>query len=197
MNFVRNLMKEIKSSYQQNNYGLLFEAIIRIYKPEHCLELGCLNGYSGIHIARGLKKNKNGKLLIIDLFEDYPYNKCSLKEAKENFAKYKVLDFVKFIKGDVFEECKKIPFTKIDFLHIDISNTGENLRKIFEILYQKFFEKTIIIFEGGSEERDKVEWMRKYKKEPITNFIESKFFKRNFDYFVFEPFPSLTICRKK
>lgn len=190
-------MKGIESSYKENNYGALFETITRIYKPDICVELGCLNGYSGIYTARGLKKNRRGKLYIIDLFENYKYKHCSYLKAKKNFSLYGVSEFVEFIRGDVFEKCADLRFDKIDFLHIDISNNGDVLKKIFNTLDDKITEKTIIIFEGGSVERDNIEWMKQFGKKPLRDFINNKQFQNKFEYFTFNPFPSLTICRKK
>jgi len=171
--------------------------LVRIYKPEYCVELGCLNGYSGIYTAKGLKLNKSGKLFIIDLFEKYSYNHCPIDEARENFILNKVDNRVEFICGDVFEKCKLLPIPRIDFLHIDISNNGKILKDIFKQLYPKFTEKSIVLFEGGSEDRDNIEWMKKYKKTPISFFLNSSWFHKNFEYFVFEPYPSLTLCKKR
>jgi len=190
-------MKNIESSYLKNNYGPLFESLVKIYKPEICLELGCLNGYSGIFTALGLKSNKKGKLHIIDLFENYSYNHCAFTSVKKNFSEAGVLKYVEFIQGDVFEKCEELKIEKIDFLHIDISNNGVVLKKLFKILIKKFTDKTIIIFEGGSTERDNIEWMKKYRKTPINKFIKGKWFQNNFEYFVFEPYPSVTLCKKK
>ena len=187
----------IRSSYKQNNYGYLFYSLIRIYKPVKCVELGGLEGYSALYIAKGLKDNGQGKLDIIDLFEDYPYNKSSLENTRKNFIDNNLRDIAVFKKGDVFEKINDYREKEIDFLHIDLSNDGGLLEKVFKKIYNKLSEKCLIIFEGGSEERDNIEWMKKYKKKPIRNFLRSKYFQDKFDYFVFAPFPALTICSKK
>ena len=44
-------------------------------------------------------------------------------------------------------------------LHLDIANDGDVIKFVSEK-----FENKHILFEGGSEERDKESWMKKYKK---------------------------------
>ena len=161
------------------------------------MELGCLEGYSGISIARGLKKNKKGRLIIIDLFEDYEYNSSKYSTVLANFKKYSVSDYVEFIKGDVFEKIDMLPDNQVDFLHIDISNNGNNVSKIFKLMKNKMRTYGLILFEGGSKERDKIEWMIKYKKRALQSFINTKYFQNDYQHFIFEPFPSLTICQRK
>ncbi|HOK41711.1 MAG TPA: class I SAM-dependent methyltransferase [bacterium] len=187
----------LNSSYKINNYGFLFESLIRIYKPNLCVELGCLEGYSSYYIVKGLKKNKKGKLIIIDLFEDYPFRHCTLQKFKKNIKQLKVEKYIKIIQGDVFEKIPLLPDDSIDFLHIDLSNNGELLNKIFLLCEVKLKNNCLILFEGGSVERDNIDWMKKYNKVPIRKFLNSKFFKNNFQFFTFQLFPSLTICQKK
>ena len=56
----------------------------------------------------------------------------------------------------------------------------------------------LIIIEGGSEERDQVEWMIKFKKIPIAKWLEDFTLRRgDIEYLTVEPFPSVTIIRKK
>ena len=51
----------------------------------------------------------------------------------------------------------------------------------------------IIILEGGSIERDQVEWMTRYNKRSINPVIEK--YSRVFDIRVIGTFPSLTILK--
>jgi len=48
-------------------------------------------------------------------------------------------------------------------MHVDISNDGYVIRNI-----SKYKNKGLIFFEGGSLERDNVDWMIKYKKPSIN-----------------------------
>ena len=63
------------SSYEKNNYDILFEALILLYKPKLTVELGVLNGFSLFAMASRAKEY-GGKVVGIDLFEDYKYKKA-------------------------------------------------------------------------------------------------------------------------
>ena len=45
----------VRSSYIQNDYGKLFQALISVMKPNTCVEIGVLDGYSTIQIGLALK----------------------------------------------------------------------------------------------------------------------------------------------
>ena len=53
--------------------------------------------------------------------------------------------------------------TPFDLLHVDISNTGDILIDIKEKLGKFIDNGSIVVFEGGGQVRDKVEWMDKYE----------------------------------
>lgn len=180
------------SSYEKNNYGDLFFALMRVYQPEKVVELGTKAGYSAYHMARGLKANGAGTLDCYDLWEEYEFNSVPRSIAEENLKEFK--NIVSFNPCDATGVDKK--YKTIDILHIDLSNDGEKLEKIIPVWINKV--RQLIIIEGGSDERDKIDWMIKYKKRPIKKWLE-KFSRRSGDveYFTIEPFPSLTIIRKK
>tara|TARA_B110000037_G_scaffold200056_1_gene240346 strand:+ start:1668 stop:1847 length:180 start_codon:yes stop_codon:yes gene_type:complete len=50
------------------------------------------------------------------------------------------------------------------------------------------------IFEGGSKERDEVEWMNKYNKQKINPVIEK--YKKNYSITTIGELHSLTIIKK-
>ena len=83
----------------------------------------------------------------------------------------------------------------LDFVHIDISNDGSVYEWAFEIFLLKLSPGGILILEGGTEERDSVEWMSKYNKPPIQAVIER--FKETWNIQVVKDFPGLTIATKK
>ena len=72
------------SSYEKNNYGELFYALMRIYQPKIVVELGTKAGFSAYHIARGLKDNEKGRLYCYDLWENYKFNSVPKSVAEEN-----------------------------------------------------------------------------------------------------------------
>jgi len=158
---------DIESSYKENDLGKTIYDFIVEKKPKIVLEFGCLYGYSTVAIAMALKHNGFGKLYTHDLFEDYEFKHSTLEKTKSNIIKYNVADYVEFIKMD-FNEWLKNP-TEFDVLHLDISNTGDTLLKTEFFLRNQIQAGSQIIFEGGSAERDSIEWMKKYNMVPISN----------------------------
>ncbi len=178
------------SSYEKNNYGDLFYSLMRIYRPKKVVELGTKAGYSAYHIARGLKDNGEGALDCYDLWEKYEFTSVSKSIAISNLAPFK--DIISFYERNAIGVDKK--YKKIDILHVDISNDGEVLQNIVPYWIDKVSQ--IIIIEGGSAERDKFPWMIKYKKKSIKSWLKSFARGGNIEYFIINPFPSVTILRK-
>ena len=180
------------SSYEENNYGELFYALVRIYKPDKIVELGTKAGYSAYHMARGLKTNGRGRLYCYDLWENYEFNSVSQSVAKENLKEYS--NIIRLESRNVIGVHKI--YKTLDILHIDLGNEGEILEKIIP----HWIDKTnqLIVIEGGGMERDKVDWMIKFQKKPIRNWLKNfSKLRSDIEYFTIEPFPSLTIIRKK
>jgi len=177
-------MRDWKSSYEENNYGHLFYSLVRIHRPEKIVELGTKAGYSAYHMAIGLRDNHFGTLDCYDLWEKYPYHSCPLAEAIDNLEEFK--DIVKLSRLDA-KFVEKM-YDSINLLHIDLSNDGNILE---EILIPWINKAKLIILEGGSKERDNVEWMKKHNKKPIKEWLKEQ----DFDYFTIEPFPSITLIR--
>ena len=76
---------------------------------------------------------------------------------------------LKYYNLEQFVTLKKLNFNdwldqgeEFDLLHLDISNTAETIQTIY-----KKYPNSKIIFEGGTLERDNVEWMLKYNKSKI------------------------------
>lgn len=227
------------SSYEDNNYGDLFYALMRIYQPEKVVELGTKDGYSAYHIARGLQANGKGTLDCYDLFENfkeyYGISSASKADAQQNLAEFKQI--ISLTLADAIGIDKK--YHSVDILHVDLENSDRVLEKIIPAWIDKV--RQLIIIEGGSIERDKVDlstdhikmpaadWINtfstkrklalkkilpdtssksgqyvvlggnsKYKNSNINKWLDD-FCKRRKDieYLIFEPFPSLTLIRKK
>lgn len=179
------------SSYEKNNYGDLFYALMRIYKPEKVVELGTKAGYSAYHIARGLKANGKGTLDCYDLWENYPYSSVPQKVAEKNLKKFKKI--ISYNPRDAFGVEKL--YNKVDILHVDISNEGGNLNKIIPRWKNKV--RQLIIIEGGSSEHDQLPWMIEFNKMPMKKWLREFSKKRgDIEYFTIEPFPSVTLLWK-
>jgi predicted O-methyltransferase YrrM len=190
------------SSYIQNNCGEIIKNFVVAFRPLKAVELGVLNGYSTSYIAEGLKFNKtffdtDGHLDSYDLWEEYKYKHGDMQEVQQMLKTKKLDDFVTLNKGNAFEVYSNYN-QEIDFLHVDISNTGEIVRKIIELWNDKIVNNGIVIFEGGSEERDKIEWMISYGKSPIKIELENNsIIKQYYTYTTYIPFPSMTVLIKK
>jgi predicted O-methyltransferase YrrM len=193
----------MRSSYEENNYGSVLESLIVGLKPVDCVEIGVLDGYSALHIARGLKFNKeafgvDGKLWCWDLWDDYVYNHGNQYEVQKLMDDNELSGFVKLNNGEAFETAHLIQYESVDFLHMDISNDGATLKKVMQFWSHRIKPCGMIAFEGGSEERDKIKWMINYNKIPIRDELKNnKIIENDFKYFTMTPFPSMTIFQKK
>lgn len=180
------------SSYEENNYGDFFYSLIRVYQPQTVVELGTKAGYSAYHMARALRANGGGRLYCYDLWEEYSSRSVPKSVAEKKLKEFD--DIVKFTLRDAIgvDENHKT----VDILHVDLSNEGGILEEIVPAWMDK--TRQLIIIEGGSAERDKVEWMIKYKKSSIKKWLEDFSRRRgDIEYLTIEPFPSVTIIRKK
>lgn len=96
--------------------------------------------------------------------------------------------------GDYYKEYKNIEDNSIDIIHIDIANNGDVIEFAFENYINKLTKNGIFIFEGGSKERDEIEWMNKYNKKKINPIFEK--YKKDFLITTIGNIPSLTIVKK-
>lgn len=181
------------SSYSQNNFGEVFSAIIDAFKPINVVELGVLHGYSTLHMAQAIKKNGRGIINAYDLFEDYPYKHSNYEQVKDSL---KECDNIILHKQDAWQAHLK--HVAVDLLHVDLSNTGETVKKIIDLWDGNIIQGGVILFEGGTEERDNVEWMKKYGARPIKPEIESnKIIQERYVYGTYLKYPGLTMLLKK
>jgi hypothetical protein len=152
----------IYSSYTPNNIGETIYNTIRDLKPKKIIDFGLLYGYSTICLAQAVRDNGFGKVIGYDLFEDYKYKNSIKPIVEHNLNYYNLSNYVTLIKKDFNQWLEEDE--NFDFLHLDISNTGDTIHKI----YKKYPNKNIM-FEGGIKERDEIEWMEKYSSPPINN----------------------------
>ena len=185
----------IESSYVKNNYGEVLRSIIDAFKPVNVVELGVLNGYSTFHIASGLKRNGRGVVKAYDLFEQYPYKHSRYEDVVQFF---KHCDNMEFFALDAFKVADLYQPGSVDFLHVDLSNTGETVNRIMEQWDVKMVQGGVILFEGGTAERDQEEWMIKYNKLPIKPEIETNpIIQGKYIYGTYLKWPGLTMLLKK
>jgi len=151
---------EIKSSYYDGDLGrTLYNEVIKL-KPDKVIDFGVLDGYSTVCIAQALRDNKKGKVKAYDIFEKYEYNHSSVEKLVKNIEKYGLLDYVEIDEVNFFDWIKNPE--DFDALHLDISNTGDIIDMLAPLQ-----GRGLVMFEGGSEQRDRVGWVFKYNKKPI------------------------------
>lgn len=157
---------DIESSYRENDLGrTLYDLVLKL-KPKLILEIGSLYGYSTVAMAMALDEIGEGKIVSYDLFDKYEFKHSSQENTQKNIDRYGVGKYVELRSGDFTEWIKKPE--KFDFLHFDISNTGESLEILYQGVRDQIMEGSIVVFEGGSPARDEVEWMRKYNKKKMN-----------------------------
>jgi tRNA A58 N-methylase Trm61 len=110
--------------------------------------------------------------------------------AQNNVDDADVSDYVTLWQADYFEWLENP--CRFDMLHLDISNDGYIIDRTLCMLASQIAAGAIVVFEGGSVERDEVEWMKKFKKRPI-NPLQEKFGFEILD----ERFPSISIMMKR
>lgn len=185
------------SSYEENNYGELFYSLIRAHKPEIVVELGTKDGYSAYHIARGLKENGKGKLYCYDLWDEYLSKYHILDSSPRSIAELNLRRFKDIISLNLSEAIGvEQTFSNVDIVHVDLHNDGG----ILELTVPPWIDKVkqFVIIEGGSNDRDNVDWMTDLHKVPIKSWLKSFSDRRqDIEYFTLEPYPSVTIIRKK
>lgn len=200
---------ELLSSYKRNNFGELLKQYVMAWQPSSFVELGILQGYSTLHIAQGIKwlherRGYKGRLDAYDLFDDYAFKHGQKEDVEKMLSDNGVSDYVNVIKGDAYEAHKNYPDMVLDqvrgveFLHIDISNTGQTIHDLMEVWHPKVGQRGLVMIEGGSDERDNVEWMVTYNKPSIKDEINSNpLINKYYMYGTYFQFPSMTVLLRK
>lgn len=192
----------MRSSYAENNFGSVFRALILAQMPKVVLEFGVLDGYSTFFIASALRfneyhRNQPSVFYAYDLWEGYEYNHGDFDKVKKMLQDQHIERHVKLYHGDAFTMVNNVTNDTVDFLHIDISNDGDILEYVLKYWGPKMTKSGIIAFEGGSAERDKVEWMIKYKKKPIAPLLVDIHLSEEWAVQTFPMYPSMTLFFKR
>jgi predicted O-methyltransferase YrrM len=156
---------DIYSSYRENDLGRTFYDLVLEHKPKKIIEFGTLYGYSTVAMAMALDELGEGHVWANDLFEDYEFRHSTMEETQKNIDTYGVTKYITLQRND-FEEWLKNP-EPFDLLHVDISNKGDTIERLYEAVKDQIAHGAIVIFEGGTEERDQVEWVTKYNCKKI------------------------------
>jgi hypothetical protein len=180
------MLRESSYNHSKCSYEDVFQTICFIQQPKVIVEFGILDGFS---LKCFEKYSPNDcKVYAYDIFDDFNGNHANETQLRAQFqGSPKVI----IEKQNFFEHYKCIEDKSIDILHIDIANDGDILNYTITHYLPKIKDNGIILFEGGSSERDNVYWMNKYNKtkiNPVLNTITVPFT-------VINVFPSLTIIQ--
>jgi len=195
-------LESIRSSYKKNNIGRTLEIMTLGNKPVFVVECGILDGYSLYHLAKATKANNeaeyfHGHVFAYDLFEDYEFKHGNAIDVHNLLKHEGVSDCVTILQGDAYKVYDNFDDESVDLLHIDISNDGDTYLKMFELWSPKISLGGRIVFEGGSEDRDNVKWMKKCKKRPIQSVLPRLAKNKEWQVSVIKEWPSLTVMRRK
>lgn len=187
----------VKSSYGVSSldYSDVFKVLIGVVGPSKIVEFGILEGYSLDIFAT--HANSACEIIAYDIFDEFKGNHADLNIVN----KFKKYSNVSILLGDFYEKLKSFNDESIDIMHIDIANTGDVYEYAIEHGLKKITCGGIMILEGGSKERDVVDWMVKYNKKPIYPYIDKLNKSRlvnqkNISIIQLDKFPSLTIIKK-
>ena len=184
-------LRALRSSYRTRGYESLFYALVRALKPASAVEIGVLEGFSLLSAGAAIRDNGAGRITGYDLFDGYPYRHADARQVTDQIARLELGPWVGIRTSDVVDVAAG--WATVDYLHVDVSNTGDTYRQVFRQWAGKV--RQVILLEGGSRERDNVDWMRQYGKASIVPAIND--LRRDYpgwSFTVLEPFPSLTIA---
>lgn len=131
--------------------------LIKISGAKNIVEVGTSNGYSGIWIAKALKKT-GGHLTTIEYYEK------RIVLALENFKKCEVDDIITIKQGSACEVLETLN-DEFDFAFID-ANKSEYI-KYFELIDPKLKKGGIIVADNITSHAEKVAtFVEKIKSDP-------------------------------
>ena len=178
----------MNSSYFNSlNYKDVFKTVLYFNKPKSVLEIGILDGFSLEIFAN---YSKDTKIQAYDIFEDFNGNHADKGKLLTNFKDY---TNVSIDYGDFYKLSNTINST-FDIIHIDIANDGDVYEYTIDHYLSKLNENGILLLEGGSTERDQVEWMKKYNKPPIYPVLCK--YKNKYNILTIGTVPSITLIQK-
>ena len=179
----------MNSSYINSvEYKDIFDTILYLNKPKSILEIGILDGYS---LELFAKYNTNTKIEAYDIFEEFNGNRPDKEKLLTYFKDY---TNVSIDYGNFYELYNTLNST-YDIIHIDIANNGDVYEYAIDNYLTKLNDNGILLLEGGSKERDQVEWMKKYNK-PLIHPVLCKY-KNDYNILTIGTVPSVTLIQKK
>lgn len=181
----------MNSSYKNDiNYGDILSTITFLTNPKKIIEIGLLEGYSSMKFVEN--SSSDTEIIGYDIFEKFNGNNANKNNLDLLFKKY---NNVNIFEGNFYDLHNNIENESIDILHIDIANNGDIYEFVFKNYISKIKSNGILILEGGSNERDNIEWMKKYNKPKINPILIK--YNDSYNIKTIGKIPSLTIIKKK
>jgi hypothetical protein len=185
---------ELVSSYNTTGltYRNMFQVLVGSICPSRVVEFGILKGYSLSALHEFCRDDC--QIEAYDIFEKFNGNGANHEELVKKFGDCAniQIDELDFYKGSEW-----YGDGEIDILHIDIANNGDVFKFAVENYLQKVSREGVMVFEGGSVERDDVEWMKKYGKPSIVEYLNKlREERKDLVVTVVDVFPSMTIIRR-
>jgi predicted O-methyltransferase YrrM len=188
LNFLRQDIGIHKYSWLDTFYNKIIEE-----KPQKVIEFGTKAGLTTITIALALKEiEENGKIVSYDCFDQQVKERISdvisIDQVLNNIKKWNCQDIIEVKKMDFFDWIKDPQ--QFDLMYLDIDNDGDKIQQLSDAVYDQLLRGSIIVFEGGSIERDNVPWMlSKNKKQMnlVKDYVKYKV--------IDERFPSLSMIK--
>lgn len=178
----------MRSSYKQSvNYGDVIKASLFGKNCKNIVEIGILDGFSLQILAE-----TGANVIAYDIFDDFIGNHAIEDQLRDRFS---IVQNVQINYGDFYYIHEHLIDNSLDILHIDIANNGHVIEFMFHNYIKKMKRDGIIIIEGGSLERDNIEWMIKYDKLPIKPTLER--FSDRYDILTIGTIPSITFIKQK
>ncbi len=143
------------SRFYPPSYGRAIWEAVLARRPQVMIEFGVHRGYTAIVAALAMEEAGHGHLRAYDWWEDG--HRDGFDEARialEHFERYGVGNRINLQELDFFEWLKRPE--PCELLYFDIDNDGAKVRAMFEGLRPQIEGGLTILFEGGSDERDRV-----------------------------------------
>jgi predicted O-methyltransferase YrrM len=141
--------------------------LVRQRRPELVVECGTALGYSGLWIARELKKAGKGRLVTVEIDPE------TAREAEDHFREAGLADVVTVKIGDAREVVKAIA-DPVDFAFIDCGYS--NYYPILKELEDNFRPGTVVVADnvgiGGAGMRDYLDRVRSPRYQTRTEWFE-------------------------
>ena len=170
-----NILPQHKYPWLETLYSMVLDI-----KPKLIIEYGTEHAGTAVVMGLALKElyeqeQHQGIVYTYDTFEKQSKGEIgsspNYKVAVDNIAHYGLQDYVKVDYGDFFKFCDD-PDKEFDLLYFDIDNDGDKVLEMYSGCKSNIEKGSVVIFEGGSQVRDDVEWMNSLRKTKITSIKE-------------------------